>query len=219
LKVILGGVMVKKYLVFICAAVFLVAHQAESALPPQLPESSHHEDIWFYDTLWSDDGFGELERLRGRIDFSVYDTLTYPDEFIGSDGYIAPGDGRYIYAYQIFNDYEGNSEESVAYFAPLGLEMDYVFGIGSQEDPADGIAPTEQYFFDEDDDGFGEAVWDFGYFEAGQILAGEHSQFLVYSSDIDWQVMNYYIGGPEPIPEPATLILFALGGLIIRRRR
>jgi hypothetical protein len=135
-----------------------------------LPESSHYQGFVWYDEEW-ERGLGDITLLRGRIDFAVYDTLAYPNEFIGNDGYTAPGDGRYIYAYQIFNDYDlpwWSSEESVTYFAALGIDMAYIYDIDSQEDPAEGIEPTGQYFSDED------AVWEFGEIDQDWIIPGEY---------------------------------------------
>ena len=46
--------MVKRYVVFIFLAVFLVAHQASATLPRQLPTSSHYDGFAFYDEEWED---------------------------------------------------------------------------------------------------------------------------------------------------------------------
>lgn len=195
----------KRHAVFICAAAFVFAHQADATLPRQLPESSHYQGFTFYDEEW-EDWFGEAITLRGRIDFAVYDTWTYPDEFIGADGFENPGDSRYIYAHQIFNDYEGISESPLGYFAVL--LVDEVDGFGPQEDPMYGVEPSEAYFTG------AEMVWEFDY---DWIDGGEHSQFLAFSKDIDWLANLYEIR--PPVPEPATLILFGLGGLLLRKRR
>ena len=197
--------MVKRNLMFICAYVFLAAHQASATLPRQLPASSHYEGFVFYDEEW-EDWFGESIMLRGRIDFAVYDTWAYPNEFIGTDGFENPGNSRYIHAHQIFNDYEGFSESPLDYFAVLGI--DEVDGFGPQEDPMFGVEPSEAYFTGD------EMVWEFGY---DWIDGGEHSQFLVLSNNIDWLAGSYEIR--HPVPEPATLILFALGGLVLRRKK
>jgi hypothetical protein len=194
----------------------LFAQDAGATLLRMLPESSHYQGFTYYDEEWPD-GFDGIKMLRGRIDFAVYDTLAYPNEFIGDDGYTAPGDGRYIYAYQIFNDYQGYSEEAVTYFAALGIDMAYVYDIDSQEDPAEGIEPVGQYFSDED------AVWEFGEIDQDWIIPGEHSWFLAFSSDLDWVRGDYEIRGTEPsdfpVPEPAMLALLSIGGAILFRRK
>ena len=194
----------------------LFAQDAGATLLRMLPESSHYQGFTYYDEEWPD-GFDGINMLRGRIDFAVYDTLAYPNEFIGDGGYTAPGDGQYIYAYQIFNDYQGYSEEAVTYFAALGIDMAYVYDIDSQDDLADGIEPVGQYFSDED------AVWEFGEIDQDWIIPGEHSWFLAFSSDKDWVHGYYEIRGTEPsdfpVPEPAMLALLSIGGAILFRRR
>ncbi|MHC4215293.1 MAG: PEP-CTERM sorting domain-containing protein [Planctomycetota bacterium] len=194
----------------------LFAQDASATLQRMLPESSHYQGFTWYNEEW-ERGLGDTSLLRGRIDFAVYDTLAYPNEFIGDDGYAAPGDGRYIYAYQIFNDYQGNSQEAVTYFAALGIDMAYIYDIDSQEDPAEGIEPTDEYFSDED------AVWEFGEIDQDWIIAGEHSWFLAYSSDKDWVRGDYEIRGTEPsdfpVPEPAMLTLLSIGGAMLFRRK
>jgi hypothetical protein len=204
----------------------LFAQDAGAALVRMLPESSHYQGFTFYDEEW-DAGLGSTTMLRGRIDFAVYDTLGENGNEFTDAGYEAPGDGQYIYAYQIFNEYSPYSEETVAYFALLGIDMTSVYDIDSQEDPFEGIEPVDQYFSDENDDDVGEAIWDFGLFDENLILVGEHSWFLVLSSDKDWvrgeYGTDYILKGPEPsdfpVPEPAMLTLLSIGGAILFRRR
>lgn len=196
----------------------------QNASATMLPISSYEDGYWqgsrfFYEEIT------EVSFLSGRMDFAVYDTLAYPNEFIGDDGYTAPGDGRYIYAYQIFND-QPLSDEAVAYFSVFQLDenpMDVdVNSIDSEEDtPDSGVEATREYFTGSNV----RAVWLF----AGQVLMhDEHSWFLVFSSDSPPVPGDYDIsaeGGdhvPAPIPEPATLILLGLGSamvLIVRRRK
>jgi len=204
-------------------AVILFAQDADATLVRMLPESSHYQGFVYYNEQW-ENGFGDTEHLRGRIDFAVYDTQGENGNEFTAAGYDTPGDGRYIYAYQIFNNYFGYSEADVAYFAALGIDMAYVdvYAIGSQQDPAEGVEPTEEYFSDQDHDGVGEAVWDFGLFNEDLILAGKHSWFLAFSSDLDWVRGDYEIRGPEPgdfpVPEPAALTFLSIGGAMLLRR-
>ena len=187
----------------------LFTQNASATLAPML-ESSYYDGYVFY----YEDG------LAGRIDFAVYDTEhpEYGDEYL-DNGIEMPGDGQYIYAYQIFNDYP-ISEEAVAYFALLDINGDSIDidSIGSQEDPEAGIEPGEEYF----DGGESKVVWEFNGSD-GYIIVGEHSWFLVFSSDQDWVKGDYEIRGPAevpvPMPEPATIALLGLGSITILMKR
>lgn len=214
------------WLSFVILLTFLV--QTASAVPtaPLLPESSYAEaeDNWqgstFFDEVWND-GF-----LRGRIDFAVYDTSIMQsgsEEKTLADNLALPG--RFIYAYQVINDYDA-SDEAVAYFSifgdgqlPLGL---YEESIGSYDDESNGKAPTS-YLFESQL----SVVWEF---TGGLLFKGDHSWFLVLSSNSGPVVGNYEIKGPESqpppipseIPEPATVVLLGFGAALIvsiRKRR
>ena len=194
----------------------------QSASATLLPISSYADGYWqgsrYYDVP-VDGGY-----LRGRIDFAVYDTVAYAGEFISVD-IENQFDGRYIYAYQILNDYPA-SEEAVQYFAVFNLEevpMDvYEDSIDSVEDTPDGgVAATWKDFKDSNV----KAVWEFG---AGILVAGEHSWFLVFSSDRspvpgDYEISNVrgeFPASPE-VPEPGMIALLGIGGamLFAGRRR
>jgi hypothetical protein len=191
-------------------AVLLVSNSA-ATLVDILPESSHYDGSVFYDQP-SGDGF-----LRGRIDFAVYDTELYPDEFVGDDGFEAPGEGRYIYAYQVFNDYEA-SDEAVGWFAVLGINESVVEGISAQDDLNGGVEPGESHV------SAPKAIWEFNNV---LVYAGDHSFFLVFSSEQDWVAGDYEIKGPTndempvpSLPEPGTVFLLGAGfALAFARRR
>ncbi|UCF44046.1 MAG: PEP-CTERM sorting domain-containing protein [Planctomycetota bacterium] len=195
----------------VLAVAILFAQTASAAL--HLPDSSYYQGSTYYNT---DDG------LRGRIDYAVYDTDAYPNEFVGDDGYEAPGEGQYIYAYQIFHQ-PGFFNPSLAYFSLLDIGGVPIDDIDTRDDGSDGIAPTDQYILDS------EAVWDFTDENKDAILlAGDHSWFLILSSDNDWDRGDYEIkpaeglpippGGPQT-PEPATVTLLGIGGLLALGRR
>ena len=209
-------VMMRKTGFLSLSVVTLLLVQNASATLTGLPESSYYQGS----TLYTNDF------LRGRIDYAVYDTVLYQNEFIGDDGYEAPGEGRYIYAYQIFNDLP-MSVDSVARFSLLGMAGVPIDGIDARDDGSDGISPSDQYI------GSSEAiaVWEFTDEEMGDalLLVGDHSWLLVLSSDSTPTRGEYAIepaegiiqpGGPET-PEPATVTLLSIGGLlaIIRRKR
>ncbi|MHC4499810.1 MAG: PEP-CTERM sorting domain-containing protein [Planctomycetota bacterium] len=203
------GVMKKPGFSVLLLVLTLFARNAGATLAPML-ESSFHEGYVFYDEAG----------LRGRIDFAVYDTehAEYGDEYLDV-GIEAPGEGRYIYAYQIFNDYFV-SEEAVAYFALLGIDESTVDGIGSQEDPESGVEPGDTFL-----DGVeSRAVWEFNGSDM-YVWAGEHSWFLVFGSDDGPVAGDYEIRGPDsvmvPAPEPSTVALLGLGSVIffVKRRK
>ena len=199
----------------------LFVQNASATLAPILPDSSYYDGYVFYE-----EEVGPGVFLQGRIDFAVYDTEGENGNEFENAGFETPGTGRYIYAYQIFNDYDYFSEEAVAYFAILDIDgalIDeaLVNGTSSQDDGEGGIAPAENspraWTWKEESDG--------GY---GYILAGEHSSFLVFSSDQDWTEGDYDIRGPGqdnlvvPLPEPSTIAFLGIGGALttcMRRRK
>jgi len=211
--------MIRKFgLLSLLLVAILFAHNASATL--YLPDSSYAGGAW-QGFRYYDEDLGDGDYLRGRIDFAVYDTDTYPDEFVGNGGFEAPGEGRYIYAYQILNDYPA-SDEAVGYFsvfaidgAPLDVDED---SIGSQQDPGGGVEPTNEYFTSSNL----KAVWEF---DNGVIYKGDHSWFLVFSSNAAPVAGDYEIRaageGTPGVPEPGTLTLLGLGATaaFIRRRK
>lgn len=223
-----GGVMVGKkrklglvILLMICA---LSAGRAEATVVNDfLPHSSHYQgQMYFY-----------YQGSTGRIEFAVYDTETNPDEFVGTDEFDRPGDEnyRYIYAYQIFSD--ATSTGILDYFGVIGLGEnsieDMVEDIGEVDDTAGGQDPNQSYFGHTEYSGDLEqmGIWEF---DNGHLAAGEHSWFLVLRSNSDWTVGRYTFNktlanttpipeegteDPEPVPEPATVILLGLGSIAL----
>jgi len=186
----------------------LFVQNATGALEPMLESSYYDGYVFYYE-----------DSLFGRIDFAVYDTEhpEYGDEYLDV-GITAPGDERYIYAYQIFNDLS-LSEEAVAYFALLDINGNSINidSIGSQEDLENGVEPGSAYFNEDES----RIVWEFDG-GTGYIFVGEHSWFLVFSSDKDWVPGSYEIKGPDnnvPIPEPSMIALLGLGTAMMMRRK
>ncbi len=173
-----------------------------------LPTSTHYQGL----------------RLDGdlRIEFAVYDSQG-GNEFAQA-GFAAPGEGRYTYVYQLFNQNNGVNG-GVEHFQVSGIGLGAVTTqeqIGSADDLAGGIAATGAYF----DASLTKGAWEF---ENGTLVVGKHSVFLIISSDNDWVAGQYTIqlasdipvpgGDDNEIPEPATLIFTALGGLALLGRR
>jgi len=176
-----------------------------------LPDSSYEGGAWQGNSIYEENGFNVL------VDFAVYDTgnLQFADETALAEQLNLAG--QYIYAYQIFNHW-GDIYEEIAYFGILDIDKQPIDealiknDTGSYDDGSGGVAPTP-----EDSEIQGTWVWTF---DGGYISAGEHSWFLVFSSDNTPIVGDFEIRGteegdfPVPTPEPATIILLGIGGVI-----
>ncbi len=199
-------------------AATLFVQNAAATITTILPDSSHHQGRAYYGTRC--------------IEFAVYDTVTNPDEFIGADGFTAPGTGRYIYAYQIFTN--DASTFPAEYFAIGGIGENALAepvndNIGWESDsPGDpGVEPDRAYITSSSMLGT-MGAWEF---DDSPLVAGEHSYFLVLRSNMDWTwgtyTFNKTLAGEPPIPgspsipEPGTLALLGIGSLLtlLRRKR
>jgi hypothetical protein len=199
-------VMTKRIGVLSLLVIVLFVQSASATLT-----SSHYYGSTYYNT---EDG------LRGRIDFAVYDDR---EEYTTVTGNEAPGTGDYVYAYQIFNQ-SGFFNPPVALFSLPGIGGAPVDGIDSHDDLTFGIEPSSQEFTTESG-----AVWQFLEDDQGTLLAGYHSWLLVFSSDTDWVKGTYEIEPPESwvpepdegpyTPEPATVTLLGIGGLLALMKR
>ena len=167
--------------------------------------------------------------LSGDVAFTVYDTtnLVRTGETALAAAWDKPG--QYIYAYQIWNDDEVLNEAILSFavfnedeVTPMNVDLE---NIGSIEDtPSSGVEPTGVDLTV----GNLEAIWEFrgeGISEA-ILLAGDHSWFLMFSSDFAPVVGNFRIeppGGevpvPPEIPEPATIALLGIGGALMFTKR
>ena len=192
---------------------FAMAMFIQTALALPLPTSSFRQgSVSYEETLW-------------QVDFAVYNNH---DEFKQGDDYYVPGDGQYIYAYQIFND-DILSESPVSYFGIFGtdgreISESSILGLGSQndspDDPSDeGVAPTTQDF----DEDTSMVMWDWS---NGYIYADEHSWFLAFSSNQAPVTGDFTIGFEEETdllipgnPEPATILLLGAGAVMLLKKR
>ncbi len=217
----------KKLLVLLLPATMCLCSIANAAVTELLPNSSYYEGKSYFSST-VDGGL-----LSGRIDFAVYDTTTYANEFIGTDDYTNPGSGRYIYAYQIFCDADATT--ALAYFGILnpdtggaGIDGDSV--LDYQDDGSGGISPDSASI--DLSSTYGKmGVWTF---DGGYLVADENSYFLVLSSNQDWIVGGYTfdqtladglpIAGdgddpPTGVPEPGTIALLGIGAMLFRKRK
>lgn len=193
----------------------LFIQNAAATVTEILPHSTYYEGRSYYHISTTTGG------LAGRIDFAVYDTDTYPNEFVGTGGFEAPGQGQYIYAYQIFPDVI--STDPFYYFAILGIgdqAINEEDGIGSQDDGQGAIEPDNAAFNPSVNPSI--AFWEF---DQGFLVGDEHSYFLVFTSGHSWTEGTYEIEpseGPEPpapAPEPTMLVLLGLGSAMLLNKR
>jgi len=204
-----------------------------------LPHSSHYQGRSYFD-------YGTLS---GRVDFAVYDTQSYPDQLVGAGGRDEDlpwwddtdteennlDKYQYVYAYQIFVDDTGF--DIIDYFGLLGLGENSIvkdpstdeLPIGSMDDiddiiTADAVAPDDDPYFASSSEYGKMVVWEF---TNGFLTAGDHSWFLVLGSYHDYTYGSYTFdktvadGTWVPNPEPASIALLGLGGVLtfIRTRK
>ena len=145
--------------------------------------------------------------IEATVDYAVYDKGQYPGTVPSGLG------GKYIYAYQVFN--ETSSNINIDFFSvglkpgAIDLATDQSWDDSAYALPG-GISCTIFIDF------IGSPAEKAGFaFFAGPIGIGQHSEVLLFSSD--YEPMYYYgivAGGalgklPSPIPEPGTIILLS----------
>lgn len=189
--------------------------QNAGATPTEiLPDSSYYEGRSYFSR--------PATGLEGRIDFAVYDTDDGgdgPGQLDAAEFGVAPGTGRYIYAYQIFVEDAGT--KILDYFGIFGIGEGALAhpindNIGWMNDSPlnptkEGVEPDEAYIALSTTYGI-MGVWEFD----TNLVTGQHSWLLVLRSDNPWTIGGYTFsdtfadGEPLPNPEPATLVLLGL---------
>lgn len=178
-----------------------------------LPESS----------LWQGGKNFQQDGINAFVEYAVYDThaQNYHPTLDGlTNGFVNPGSGQYIYAYQIFNF---GAADPIRAFSLVGGSPSTATGIGFQNDGDGGIIP---------DSSSGSFVWRF---TNGAFVSYEHSAFLVFSSNSSPVAGNFNLsktlsdyGNPgfptnqtqgSTIPEPATICLFGFGAFNLLRKK
>lgn len=163
------------------------------------------------------------DNFDARVLFNVYSVASQEFSWQGENP-IPEGD-KWIYAYEIINNGD-QSNNTVGYFHLLDLEgnpiaQHLMHNTDSQNDGSGGIAPDSTETTGKE----GEWGWSI---DGGYIEAGQHSWYLVFSSDHAPTRGKFDIhaglqqGDPGvPTPEPASIILFgsAAGWIIARRNK
>lgn len=203
-------------LLSLLAVATLFVQNASATLEPLLPVSSYSNGDWQGFRLYNEEIIPGVF-LRGRIDFALYDRnhLEYQGEIDWLDELDITEQGRYVYAYQIFNDFTNDSDAAVVYFAIFGLDEEQLDvaeeNIGSYDDEHGGIAPTREYLSED----HLRVVWNF---DGGLIYKDDHSWFLILTSDSGPVPGDFEIeaqkGTLPVIPEPATIVLLGLGSAL-----
>lgn len=186
-----------------------------------LPESSFYSGTSYYN--------GTVDGIV--VEFSVYDrdALTGEDETEFSSS--IEMEGQYIYAYQIYN---GNgSDVDISAFSIMGLgnldPEDYAIVDEGQittmedtfNDPGQEATGVDAYDYDLSGD-HSQIAWYFAG-DSGAIGVGGHSYYLIIVSDHGMKLGTYDFIGIEddvvavPNPEPCTIALLGVGGLILRK--
>ena len=220
----------------------MLVSQASAATQTLLPSSSLYDGYTYYgETITMQNG--STSYMQGRIDFAVYDTLGGNEWECGDDGvqgtdddFANPGNGRYVYAYQIINDYEGYSEVAIQSFSIFGLNgaeiSVFADSVGTEMDAQKGQEASGTDLSDT------TVTWNFLHGTTDYTIGiDEHSVFLIFSSDYSWTEGDYSLeaydtefpvapgadgtADSNPTPEPVTIALLGFGSLIafVRNKR
>jgi hypothetical protein len=203
----------------------LFVQMSSATLTAMLPESTYADGQWQGYRLFStsvEDG----EFLHGRVEFAVYDTQNLdPDgeekEWVDSLG--LTGEGQYLYAYQVFNDFYSDRELSTfSVFAQSGspLFLDET-SIDSAQADTSSIQPGDGELTNSNT----EVLWTWesnpgGY---GYVYPNQYSWFLLFLSESSPVAGNYEVQVSEQpgefptpdVPEPATIALLGFGAAMV----
>lgn len=166
------------------------------------------------------------------IEFAVYDTemrvidtyeYDFVDELVDDFGLT----GQYIYAYQVFQQ-GGGGYADIGYFGILkdgqtvnGTDVTAMSDDQPYSFTGEGQAPDESI----------NTPISWKWYALDPLVTGEHSWFLVFSSDFAPVIGEFVLEGPsgeisdppidgdDVIPEPATIVLLGFGGATIFSRR
>ncbi len=160
--------------------------------------------------------------VNGYLDFGVYNRDTFENTY----GMSSPGDGDYIYAYQLVCDM--GTTDSVEYFKITGIgyhsgQDGDTIDIGSDSYDGFEVAPDSADFNPGDGNLYENAIWQF---DNGVLVEGERSYLLLLSTD-HWYTTTggYSFNDPSggeiiaPNPEPASLALLSIGTILLRKRK
>lgn len=168
---------------------------------------------------WSGSSVYDADGLFALVEYSVYDTLG-GNEFETDGGFTNPGQGQYVYAYEVFN-HPTLSTKAISAFSLLdivGVDIDASLMDGATAiDGGDGgeepvsLEPTD-------------ATWKWDFF-TGYIQGGERSWLLVFSSNASPVEGSYTFETPPindniaVVPEPCTILLLTMGATLLINRK
>jgi hypothetical protein len=206
------------------ALLLVVTIFSEGAWALFIPESSYMDGAWEGVLNYVDEDSG----FDVGIAYSVFDAdnleFQSEEEAFVSDLQDELGiEGRYIYAYQLFNrpnDALGEYSD-ILYFGLLGLDTNPVDeslingDTSAMDDHDGGVAPYSPPPR--------QGAWGFA---EGVLANGEKSWILVFSSEYAPVRGTYTITSSPPpyipipnVPEPATIALLGLGGIAFLKKR
>lgn len=200
----------------------LVPAAVAGLTPTQLP--SGYMAGWEGKATYAENlGGGQI--LHGHIEFAVYDT-----QAAGNGDIFVPGNRRYLYAYQVFNN-GSQATAALSYFGLTGIKAGAITSSTDidTKDADGGVDATRAYF------NLSKTAASFE-FDNGILAVDGKSFFLLIGSNSTPVVGGYSVIAPEddgeittpggddntgeqPIPEPATMAILLGGTLLSLRKR